>query len=73
MTNKNGFETMDSFLSLFNPTSDDSNCNDGLIALQDADNQYFVPEPQNGNVEYKLKLINPTQQRFQHLVTQVRI
>jgi hypothetical protein len=30
------------------------------------------PEPQLGNVEYKLKLVNPTKQRFEHLVTQVR-
>lgn len=29
------------------------------------------PEPQSGNVEYKLKLVNPTEQRIQHLVTQV--
>ena len=30
------------------------------------------PEPQIGNIEYKLKLINPSKQRFEHLVTQVR-
>ena len=29
------------------------------------------PEPQQGNVEYKLKLVNPTNQRMEHLVTQV--
>jgi hypothetical protein len=29
------------------------------------------PEPQLGNVEYKLKLVNPSRQRFEHLVTQV--
>lgn len=30
------------------------------------------PEPQLGNIEYKLKLINPTPQRFEHLVTQMK-
>lgn len=28
------------------------------------------PEPQLGNVEYKLKLVSPSKHRFQHLVTQ---
>ena len=31
------------------------------------------PEPALGNIEYKLKLVNPTRHRFEHLVTQVRI
>ncbi|XP_060537434.1 GTP-binding protein 2 isoform X2 [Cylas formicarius] len=30
------------------------------------------PEPQLGNVEYKLKIVNPTKQRFEHLVTQLK-
>ncbi|EDW84636.1 uncharacterized protein Dwil_GK14220 [Drosophila willistoni] len=30
------------------------------------------PEPQLGNVEYKLKLVNPSRQRFEHLVTQMK-
>ncbi len=30
------------------------------------------PEPQAGNVEYKLKLVDPTKQRFEHLVTQMK-
>ena len=30
------------------------------------------PEPQQGNVEYKLKLVNPTSQRLEHLVTQMK-
>ena len=29
------------------------------------------PEPQLGNIEYKLKLVSPSKHRFQHLVTQV--
>ncbi|CAG0888514.1 unnamed protein product [Darwinula stevensoni] len=30
------------------------------------------PEPELGNVEYKLKLVNPTHHRFEHLVTQMK-
>eukprot|EP00051_Salpingoeca_urceolata_P029337 m.6604 g.6604 ORF g.6604 m.6604 type:complete len:691 (+) comp2691_c0_seq1:275-2347(+) len=30
------------------------------------------PEPQEGNTEYKLKLIDPTAYRFEHLVTQMK-
>lgn len=30
------------------------------------------PEPQLGNVEYKLKLLSPSKQRFEHLVTQMK-
>jgi len=38
----------------------------------DDDYTYLPPEPQMGNIEYKLKLVNPTQQRLQHLVTQMK-
>lgn len=34
--------------------------------------QHLPPEPQIGNIEYKLKLVNPTRQRFEHLVTQMK-
>ena len=30
------------------------------------------PEPQMGHIEYKLKLISPTAQRLEHLVTQMK-
>lgn len=36
------------------------------------DNGVLPPEPQLGNIEYKLKLVNPTRQRFEHLVTQMK-
>lgn len=62
---------MDSFFSLFDP----SPCNDCAqedFALDNMNNQNSLPpEPQLGNVEYKLKIVNPTKQRFEHLVTQV--
>ena len=38
----------------------------------DDDYTYLPPEPQMGNIEYKLKLVNPTAQRLQHLVTQMK-
>eukprot|EP00048_Salpingoeca_helianthica_P016945 m.234927 g.234927 ORF g.234927 m.234927 type:complete len:723 (+) comp19841_c0_seq1:354-2522(+) len=36
------------------------------------DDEHIEPEPQQGNMEYKLKLIDPSPTRFQHLVTQMR-
>lgn len=38
----------------------------------DFEQDMLPPEPQLGNIEYKLKLINPTEQRFEHLVTQMK-
>lgn len=43
----------------------------GNIVL-DFEQGILPPEPQLGNIEYKLKLINPTTQRFEHLVTQMK-
>lgn len=52
---------------------DDNACleNNGNIVL-DFEQGILPPEPQLGNIEYKLKLINPTSQRFEHLVTQMK-
>jgi len=33
---------------------------------------YLPPEPQTGNIEYKLKLVNPSDGRLEHLVTQMK-
>ncbi len=41
-------------------------------AHSEGDFSSLPPEPQQGNIEYKLKLINPTEQRLQHLVTQMK-
>lgn len=38
----------------------------------DFDQDQLPPEPQLGNIEYKLKLISPSTQRFEHLVTQMK-
>lgn len=43
----------------------------GNIVL-DFERGVLPPEPQLGNIEYKLKLINPSSQRFEHLVTQMK-
>lgn len=40
--------------------------------ILDFDCGMLPPEPQLGNIEYKLKLINPSTQRFEHLVTQMK-
>lgn len=53
--------------------SHDDECleNNGNIVL-DFEQGILPPEPQLGNIEYKLKLVNPTSQRFEHLVTQMK-
>uniref|UniRef100_A0A1B6DLH1 Tr-type G domain-containing protein n=1 Tax=Clastoptera arizonana TaxID=38151 RepID=A0A1B6DLH1_9HEMI len=47
---------MDSYLGLFDP----------------GEETQLPPEPQLGNIEYKLKLVNPSKLRFEHLVTQMK-
>ncbi|XP_071447489.1 GTP-binding protein 2 isoform X2 [Hetaerina americana] len=61
-------ETMDSFLGLFDP----SNSNEWVDNDEYPTHHHLPPEPQLGNVEYKLKLVNPSKQRFEHLVTQMK-
>ncbi len=72
-----------SCLSLFDP-----NFSDEPVQLEDEVNKKpnklrtalasmafessLPPEPQLGNIEYKLKLVNPTRQRLEHLVTQMK-
>jgi len=36
------------------------------------DAPYLEPEKEEGNIEYKLKLVDPTPERFQHLVSQLK-
>ncbi|GAB1866794.1 GTP-binding protein 2 [Camponotus japonicus] len=78
---------MESFLQLFNPQDDKDirkrqwnnfeNDGNGLSDCEtsstDEDQEDCLPpEPEQGNIEYKLKLINPSSQRFEHLVTQMK-
>lgn len=70
---------MESFLALFDTddcsnkqksswvSSDCQNC-----AQDDNNEEKLPPEPEQGNIEYKLKLVNPSNQRFEHLVTQMK-
>jgi GTPase len=63
---------MDSFLSLFDPNTCNE-CSTDDFAIDNLNNQKALPpEPQVGNIEYKLKIVNPTKQRFEHLVTQLK-
>lgn len=43
-----------------------------LLSCPDDMPSQLPPEPQEGNTEYKLKLVDPTAQRFEHLVTQMK-
>ncbi|KAH6941785.1 hypothetical protein HPB50_023591 [Hyalomma asiaticum] len=38
----------------------------------DSEELWLPPEAAEGNVEYKLKLVNPSQSRLEHLVTQMK-
>eukprot|EP00002_Diphylleia_rotans_P005562 TRINITY_DN1472_c0_g2_i1.p1 TRINITY_DN1472_c0_g2~~TRINITY_DN1472_c0_g2_i1.p1 ORF type:complete len:514 (+),score=98.56 TRINITY_DN1472_c0_g2_i1:951-2492(+) len=44
---------------------------DGVEAISIEEYEVIDPEPQDGNVEYKLLLCNPPPERFVHLVTQM--
>lgn len=61
---------MDSFISLFDPNGCDQHNNKQQV-VNNINENCLPPEPQAGNIEYKLKIINPSKQRFEHLVTQV--
>ncbi|KAF7268512.1 GTP-binding protein 2 isoform X2 [Rhynchophorus ferrugineus] len=62
---------MDSFFSLFDPNNG-NDCSMSDDFTLDNNQNALPPEPQLGNVEYKLKIVNPTKQRFEHLVTQLK-
>lgn len=78
---------MESFLQLFDPQDDKdirkrqwndfenegnrlSDCE--TSSVDEDQEERLPPEPEQGNIEYKLKLINPSSQRFEHLVTQMK-
>ncbi|XP_060537431.1 GTP-binding protein 2 isoform X1 [Cylas formicarius] len=64
---------MDSFFSLFDPSNgNDCSMNEDFALNNLLNENSLPPEPQLGNVEYKLKIVNPTKQRFEHLVTQLK-
>lgn len=76
---------MDSFLELFNSDNNEATRRDTWNdsenegnrmsdneSIDDDQEERLPPEPEQGNIEYKLKLINPSSQRFEHLVTQMK-
>lgn len=78
---------MESFLELFDPENnkgtrkgawnDSENEGNGTSdcensSADDEQEERLPPEPEQGNIEYKLKLISPSSQRFEHLVTQMK-
>ncbi|XP_026298284.1 GTP-binding protein 2 isoform X2 [Apis mellifera] len=78
---------MESFFELFDPDNDKNtrkniwnNSENEINRISDCENlssdddqeERLPPEPEQGNIEYKLKLINPSSQRFEHLVTQMK-
>lgn len=69
-----GKETWDRFENEGNGSSDcDSFSNDEDLEQNNSDGEERLPpEPEQGNIEYKLKLVNPSSQRFEHLVTQMK-
>jgi len=76
------------FLGLFDPLEEDSDDQASSSSMLDSWSgsgpdlsssceleqlpDQLPPEPQLGNIEYKLKLISPSKHRFQHLVTQMK-
>jgi GTPase len=42
------------------------------LPFSEGDFMSLPPEPQQGNIEYKLKLVNPSSHRLEHLVTQMK-
>ncbi|XP_018328627.1 GTP-binding protein 2 isoform X1 [Agrilus planipennis] len=62
---------MDPLVSFFDPDDCSPNCVQ-QTNLHNINQNVLPPEPQVGNIEYKLKIINPSKQRFEHLVTQMK-
>ncbi|XP_052861170.1 GTP-binding protein 2 isoform X2 [Anopheles cruzii] len=57
---------------LLHHTPDGTGSSELILKGIDFSRGFLPPEPQLGNIEYKLKLINPSKQRFEHLVTQMK-
>lgn len=55
-------------MGLFDPEFQDENINPENSNIPDS----LPPEAAEGNIEYKLKLVNPSNSRFEHLVTQMK-
>jgi len=58
--------------SLVSETATPFSADEGLAKLTSLNVPKLVPEVEQGNVEYKLKLVNPSSERFARLVTQLK-
>ncbi len=64
---------MDELIGLFGVSEEDGNEHSYEAQLMTHACQHQVqPEVEEGNVEFKLKLVNPTESRMEHLVTQMK-
>ena len=62
---------MADFIGLFGEKFEEE-LTDEEISVSEPSAGHLPPECAEGNVEYKLKLVNPTPSRFEHLVTQMK-
>ncbi|GBP11302.1 GTP-binding protein 2 [Eumeta japonica] len=63
----------ENFTDFYSSDDMDESVYDSSSDLEDSGEENFgclPPEPRFGNVEYKLQLVDPSEKRFQHLVTQ---
>lgn len=60
-----------SFVGLFDPSDMTRQQHKNGIPSP-TDSEFLPPELEEGNVEYKLKLVRPSCSRFEHLVTQMK-
>lgn len=63
---------MADFIGLFGPSYEEDEEVETSTQVLDDMPDFLPPECAEGNIEYKLKLVNPTQSRFEHLVTQMK-
>ena len=66
---------MADFIGLFGERFEEEDYDESLANIEgvtEPQEGYLPPEPSDGNIEYKLKLVTPSPSRFEHLVTQMK-
>ncbi|XP_065061561.1 GTP-binding protein 2-like [Rhopilema esculentum] len=63
---------METFSSLFGATAESSIPTEPKGPIMKAESTSLPPEVEEGNIEYKLKLVSPSASRIEHLVTQMK-
>ncbi|CAG5136735.1 unnamed protein product [Candidula unifasciata] len=61
---------MEHLVGMFGPDMDNDLYHDDDNVMEELSN--LPPEEEEGNIEYKLKLVNPSEFRMEHLVTQMK-